>query len=56
MDSRRYHKLGIEKATKLSKNFDELYEIYKEKAVKAGYGDELKFVTEHGRVSIYVVL
>jgi hypothetical protein len=56
MDTKRYHKLGVEKATKLSKEFDELYEIYKKKALEAGYGEELKFITEHGRVSIYVVL
>ena len=56
MAEQRLKKLGIVKATKLTKNFDELYEAYKNKAEEAGYIGELKFINEHGRVFIYVVL
>jgi hypothetical protein len=56
MAEQRLKKLGIVKASKLTKNFDELYEVYKKKAEKAGYIDELMFINEHGRVFIYVVL
>ena len=56
MEEQRLRKLGIIKAKDLTKNFDELYEVYKKKAEEAGYTGELKFITEHGRVFIYVVL
>lgn len=56
MAEQRLKKLGIVKATKLTKNFDELYEAYKKKAEEAGYFGELRFINEHGRVFIYVVL
>jgi len=56
MTEQRLKKLGIVKATKLTKNFDELYEAYKKKALEAGYTGELKFINEHGRVFIYAVL
>jgi hypothetical protein len=56
MTEQRLKKLGIVKTTKLNKNFDELYEAYKNKAEEAGYIGELKFINEHGRVFIYVVL
>ena len=52
----RLKKLGIEKAKNLTKDFDNLYEVYKKKAVEAGYFGELRFIKEHGRVFIYVVL
>ena len=52
----RLKKLGIEKAKVLSADFDTMYEKYKKKAVDAGFEGELKFINEHGRVSIYVVL
>ncbi|MEI6880332.1 MAG: hypothetical protein WCK82_03225 [Bacteroidota bacterium] len=52
----RLRKLGIEKAKTLTKNFDELYEVYKKKAEEAGCTGEIKFIKEHGKVSIYVVI
>lgn len=56
MEEQRLKKLGIVKAKELKKNFDELYEVYKKKAIEAGCDGELKFITEHGRVFVYVVL
>ena len=57
MDSEeRLRKLGVEKVKVLDENFDEIYEKYKKKAVDAGYEGEIKFITEHGRVIIYVVI
>lgn len=56
MEEQRLKKLGIIKAKDLIKNFDELYEVYKKKAEEAGCTGELKFIKEHGRVFIYVVL
>lgn len=49
-------KLGIEKAKDLTNDFDKLYEMYKKKAEEAGLNGELKFIREHGKVKIYVVL
>ena len=56
MTEKRLSKLGVVKAKQLTKNFDELYEVYKKKAVEAGYLGELRFIKEHGRVFVYVVL
>ena len=56
MEEQRLKKLGIVKAKDLTKNFDELYEVYKKKAVEAGHIGELRFIKEHGRVFVYVVL
>jgi hypothetical protein len=56
MEEQRLKKLGIIKAKELTKNFDEHYEVYKKKAEEAGHTGELKFIKEHGRVFIYVVL
>jgi hypothetical protein len=55
MEEQRLKKLGIEKAKSLNKDFDKLYEVYKKKALEAGYTGELRFINEHGRVFIYVV-
>lgn len=56
MSEERYKKLGIEKPIDLDTNFDEIYERYKTKALDAGYTGDLKFVTERGRVIVYVVI
>lgn len=56
MTEERLKKLGIEKAKELNADFDNMYEIYKKKALEAGCEGELKFINEHGRVFIYVVL
>ncbi len=56
MSYERLSKLGEEKAKVLTRNFDELYEKYKKKALEKGNTGELKFIHEHGRVFIYMVL
>jgi len=56
MTEERLSKLGVVKAKQLTNNFDELYEVYKKKAIEAGYLGELRFIKEHGRVFVYVVL
>ncbi len=52
----RLRKLGQEKVKVMNTDFDNMYEVYKKKAVEVGCEGELKFINEHGRVSIYVVL
>ena len=37
-------------------NFDEIYEKYTQKAKEQGFYGELKFIKEHSRVMIYVVV
>lgn len=56
MPEERLRKLGIEKTKALTENFDTMYEAYKKKAVEAGCNGDIKFINEHGRVFIYVVL
>lgn len=56
MPEERLKKLGIEKVKDLNKDFDNLYEKYKKRALEAGCEGEIKFIREHGRVFIYVVL
>ncbi len=52
----RLRKLGKEKAKNLDKDFDNLYEKYKQKAMKAGLNGEIKFIKEHGVIYFYVVI
>lgn len=56
MGDERLKKLGVEKAKNLNANFDNLYETYKKKAYDLGYTGEIKFIREHGKVFIYVVI
>lgn len=56
MPIERLRKLGEEKATKLTEEFDLIYDEYKKKALTDGYEGEIRFIHEHGRVFIYVVL
>ena len=56
MPEERLKKLGIEKVKVLNKDFDDLYEKYKKRALEAGCEGELRFIREHGRVTIYVVI
>ena len=56
MPDERLRKLGEEKVKVLNKDFDNIYESYKTKALEDGYTGEIKFIREHGRVMIYVVL
>lgn len=52
----RLKKLGVEKTKVLNADFDALYEKYKARALESGNEGEIKFIREHGRVFIYVVL
>ena len=56
MEEERFRKLGIEKKTKFDENFDELYDKYKKMATDGGYKGDIKFVTEKGKVIVYVTL
>lgn len=56
MPEERLKKLGIEKVKVLNSDFDNLYEKYKKRALEAGCEGEIKFIREHGRVFIYVVI
>jgi hypothetical protein len=56
MAEERLRKLGIEKVKILNEKFDELYEVYKKKALESGLQGELRFKKQHGRVFIYVVI
>lgn len=49
-------KLGIEKNKVVNKNFDLICDKYTEKAKRLGFQGELKFLKEHGKVIIYVII
>jgi hypothetical protein len=49
-------KLGIEKEKNFNKDFDYFYDLYKQKALDYGRKGELRFLKEHGKVIIYVVM
>jgi hypothetical protein len=49
-------KLGIEKGKLVNKDFDLICDKYTEKARKLGFDGELKFLKEHGKVIIYVII
>lgn len=53
----RIRKIGEVKASLFKKNFDQIYDYWKDKAMfELGYGGELKFIKEHNRVFIYMIL
>ncbi len=56
MTQQRLKKLGIEKPKALASDFDTLYEFYKKRAIEAGCEGEIKFIKEHNKVFIYVVI
>jgi hypothetical protein len=56
MTDERLRKLGEEKTRVLNEEFDRLYELYTNKAKEQGYTGELKFIKEHGKVLIYIVI
>ena len=56
MQEERLFKLGIEKVKKLNEDFDNLYEKYKNKALEKGYTGELRFIKEHNKVIVYIVI
>jgi hypothetical protein len=56
MQEERLYKLGIEKVKTLNEDFDNLYEKYKNKALEKGYTGELRFIKEHNKVIVYIVI
>lgn len=52
----RLRKIGTEKSTSFDKDFDGLYDFYKNKAEDMGYFGELKFIKERGKVLIYNII
>ena len=52
----RVRRIGIEKSKDMNKDFDNLYELYKEKAKTLGYEGDLKFVKSHGKIEIFVII
>jgi len=52
----RFKKLGKEKRKKFDKDFDTQYKKYRKMANDLGFEGDLKFVKEHGKVLIYVVI
>lgn len=49
-------KLGIEKEKDFNRDFDYFYDLYKQKALDFGKKGQLRFVKEHGKVVIFVVI
>jgi len=56
MPEERLRKLGTEKIKTLNEDFDNLYQKYKNKALEKGYTGELRFIKEHGKVLVYIVI
>ncbi len=53
----RLRKIGEIKASLFKKNFDKIYDFWKEKAMSEhSYYGELKFIKEHNRVFVYIVI
>lgn len=49
-------KLGIEKVKVFENKFDDLYDRYSNKAKSLGFHGELKFIKEHSKVLVYVII
>lgn len=50
-------KIGWEKASLFNKNFDKIYDFWKNKAEdEYNYYDDLKLVKEHNKVIIYIIV
>ncbi len=49
-------RLGVEKEKAFSKDFDRMYDLYKQKALDQGRKGDLRFIKEHGKVIVYVVM
>lgn len=52
----RLRKIGTEKRKFFDKDFDGLYDFYKNKAEDMCYFGELKFIKERGKVLIYTII
>jgi len=53
----KIRKIGSEKASLFNKNFDKVYDYWKNKAQdEHNYYDDLKLIKEHNKVYIYIVI
>jgi len=52
----RLHRLGSEKLKVFEKNFDKVFDWYRDKANQSGYFGDLKFIKERGKMIIYVTI
>ncbi len=56
MGEQRLRKIGEVKATLFKKQFDEIYDFWKQKAIDDyAYRGELKFIKEHNKIFIYLI-
>jgi hypothetical protein len=56
MESQLLKKLGIEKVKVVNKDFDNICDYYNKKAKELGHQGELKFIKEHNKILIYVII
>lgn len=56
MEGQLLKKLGIEKVKNVNKDFDNICDLYDKKAKELGYYGELKFIKEHSKIIIYVII
>lgn len=55
--SQKIRKIGWEKASLFNKNFDKVYDYWKNKAQdEHNYYDDLKLIKEHNKVYIYIII
>ena len=55
--SNKIRKIGWEKASLFNKNFDKIYDYWKNKAQdEYNYYDDLKLIKEHNKVFIYIII
>jgi hypothetical protein len=53
----KVRKIGWEKASLFNKNFDKIYDYWKNKAQEEyNYYDDLKLIKEHNKVYIYIII
>jgi hypothetical protein len=53
----KVRKIGWEKAALFNKNFDKVYDYWKNKAQEEwNYYDDLRLIKEHNKVFIYIVI
>ena len=55
--AQKVRKIGWEKASLFNKNFDKVYDYWKNKAQdEHNYYDDLRLIKEHNKVFIYIVI
>jgi hypothetical protein len=55
--AQKVRKIGWEKASLFNKNFDKIYDFWKNKAEEDyNYYDDLKLIKEHNKVYIYIII